>query len=75
MKHGDGILSWASGKIYSGQWNENKMHGEGKLTDLNGKTRHGIWENGLRINWEERSTRSSGKVSFRNPGSMIVKSR
>ena len=74
MKHGDGILSWASGKIYSGQWNVNKMHGEGKLTDLNGKTRQGIWENGLRINWKERSN-SSDKASFRNPGSITVKSR
>ena len=52
------------------------MHGKGKLTDLNGKTKHGTWENGKRIDWKENgsSDKSSCDKKFKS-ASMTVRSR
>jgi len=29
MKNGDGVLNFADGSSYEGQWKKNMMHGEG----------------------------------------------
>jgi hypothetical protein len=39
--HGKGKLTWTSGKIYDGQWENDEKHGEGQLTWPNGKKYNG----------------------------------
>ena len=40
------------GRIYTGQWLNNKQHGRGVITDhSDGVPRMGLWENGKRIQW------------------------
>ena len=42
-RHGQGMYTWNSGKIYKGAWKNNLMDGEGEMTD-NGYTVRGIWK-------------------------------
>ena len=46
--HGQGVMFWADGAYYSGEWAENQQHGEGKEVYPGGKKlRHkGLWKNG-----------------------------
>jgi hypothetical protein len=43
--HGQGEYTWPDGKVYTGEWRNGKMHGEGKMK-VKGKTVKGTWENG-----------------------------
>lgn len=36
MFHGKGTYRWSSGATYSGQWQFNRMHGEGSWTSAEG---------------------------------------
>jgi hypothetical protein len=48
--HGKGICFWKKGKkhdsVYQGQWVSNKMHGYGKINNINGFEYKGRYENG-----------------------------
>jgi len=37
--------------MYEGKWKDDKQHGEGMYTDLNGETKRGIWNEGEREKW------------------------
>ena len=51
-KTGYGIYKWKDGRVYQGYWFKGKQHGLGIFKDPNkNKTRHGLWENGQRIQW------------------------
>ncbi len=38
---GFGKYVWIDGKVYEGEWSNNKMHGRGKMTFPNGKSYEG----------------------------------
>jgi len=46
IKHGQGKMIYSNGEIYSGCWDNNKMHGKGKLLEPNILT-IGCWKNGI----------------------------
>ena len=48
MKQGHGEYSYANGKKYNGNWEDNKKHGEGIWTFKDGKKQRGIWNLGER---------------------------
>ena len=45
--HGQGIFTWSDGRIYKGEFQNNKKHGKGVYTYPDGKYYDGMWENGL----------------------------
>jgi hypothetical protein len=47
MKHDHGAFEWADGSRYVGNWQNNKMHGQGHFKDASGnKPFKGLWQNG-----------------------------
>ncbi len=46
--HGKGVFYWKSGKIYEGEWKNNKMFGYGVLKWPDGKVFEGHFENDLK---------------------------
>ena len=51
-KHGFGIYTWADRRCYEGYWFKGKQHGIGTyLVPKDNKTKHGLWEDGKRIEW------------------------
>ena len=44
--HGYGIFNWADGRIYEGQYLEDKKEGEGILTWPDGRRYEGPWKAG-----------------------------
>jgi hypothetical protein len=47
QKDGDGIYKYASGKVYDGEWENNKKHGQGTLTCVDGGKYSGLWKKGV----------------------------
>ena len=43
-----GTLTFKNGTRYTGEWKNNRYHGQGTFTDSNGDTFTGEWKNGLR---------------------------
>lgn len=46
---GQGIYNYKDGSFYGGEFLNGKFHGKGYSVDKDGKTKMGIWENGLLI--------------------------
>lgn len=46
MYEGFGLMRYANGSVYAGQWKADKPHGEGHLTDAEGKSIHALWQDG-----------------------------
>jgi hypothetical protein len=44
--HGYGIFNWADGRVYEGQYFEDKKEGEGTLTWPDGRRYEGPWKTG-----------------------------
>ena len=43
---GNGTFEYLNGAVYDGDWEENRKHGRGRLTEANGRNVHiGEWEN------------------------------
>jgi hypothetical protein len=47
MKNGAGKYTWTDGRIYKGEFRDNKIHGMGMLRTRYGDTYIGMWENNL----------------------------
>jgi hypothetical protein len=58
LKEGFGTYQWVDGKKYEGYWLKGKQHGEGKFTNGKGKSRMGLWEDGVKIRWIDNVTTS-----------------
>ena len=58
--NGTGLYRFADGAIYEGGWINNKMHGDGKYIDCDGKTFSGKFFNGA------FDSGANGYVSLRN---------
>ena len=41
--NGHGTMEYANGRIYVGEWKNNKRHGQGTLSYPDGGIRKGIW--------------------------------
>eukprot|EP00049_Salpingoeca_infusionum_P024881 m.796 g.796 ORF g.796 m.796 type:complete len:819 (-) comp744_c0_seq1:188-2644(-) len=46
--HGKGILQFANGNVYNGEWKDDEMDGQGTMQYANGDCYHGSWRNGGR---------------------------
>ncbi|EGD81036.1 hypothetical protein PTSG_10979 [Salpingoeca rosetta] len=46
VREGKGLMKFANGSIYDGEWSNDKMHGHGKLTLSDGTQYEGSFENG-----------------------------
>ena len=44
--HGHGIFTWPDGRIYTGNYVEDKKHGFGKFVWPDGKVYEGEWNDG-----------------------------
>ncbi len=44
MRHGEGKRTYADGRVYVGNWKEDKKHGKGKYTFANGDVYEGNWK-------------------------------
>ena len=44
--HGKGVFRWEDGRIYEGEYFENKKQGFGVLKAKNGKKYEGFWDDG-----------------------------
>lgn len=42
---GQGKLTWSSGAVYEGQWENDRRNGQGTLTYANGYVESGTWKN------------------------------
>lgn len=49
---------WPDGRRYEGYWHDGKQHGEGRFTNSKGRTKVGLWENGIRIKWIDKTSNS-----------------
>ena len=49
MKNGKGVYSWPNGKVYNGEWKDDKYHGNALVTNTKGMTKEYQFENGVRI--------------------------
>jgi hypothetical protein len=47
-KQGYGIYRWPDGRVYYGQWKEDKFDGYGYFKDANGIEYYGPWKNSKR---------------------------
>jgi len=45
--HGKGIFTWADGRVYTGEYYEDKKHGFGKVEWPGGKAYEGQWREGI----------------------------
>lgn len=41
--HGKGIIEFANGAIYEGEWKQNRYNGFGEFTKANGEKTKGEW--------------------------------
>jgi hypothetical protein len=46
--HGYGIYRWRDGRVYYGEWKENKHDGYGYYKDARGSEYYGPWKNHTR---------------------------
>jgi hypothetical protein len=44
--HGKGVFTWADGRIYNGDYFNDKKHGYGEFTWPDGKKYCGLWQDG-----------------------------
>jgi hypothetical protein len=52
---GFGTLRFQNGQVWSGWWEDDKMHGPGTLTyPLTGTERRGYWEYGELLLWDNK---------------------
>ena len=67
-RNGFGILKWPNGDSYTGQWKDDKYHGEGTYSTVNGFTCKGLWEKGkMNGNGEEKFADGNSYVGeFKN---------
>jgi hypothetical protein len=42
--NGEGRLTWADGKLYKGQWKDDKKHGYGEYLWDDGRKHRGEWK-------------------------------
>jgi hypothetical protein len=50
---GYGIMEYADGDRYEGEWKDEKKHGYGKYTYADGRTKEGMWFEGKEVTQEE----------------------
>ena len=43
---GRGIFKWPDGRIYEGEYWNDKKHGKGRIISSHGRSKEGIWING-----------------------------
>ncbi|OLP98882.1 hypothetical protein AK812_SmicGene18630 [Symbiodinium microadriaticum] len=48
FRHGQGKFKWTNGRVYEGEWQLGKQHGQGALT-VEGKVTKGEWKSGVRV--------------------------
>ena len=48
-----------NGSKYTGEWLDNKQHGTGVFTLINGEEKSGMWEHGIRVRNPARSLKTS----------------
>ena len=53
MREGVGTYKWANGESYTGEWEDNYMHGEGTFTWPSGRVYTGHFENGVIVRTED----------------------
>ena len=53
MKDGKGIFTYIGYSTYDGQWKENKKHGVGMFTIIDGHPTRGRWVNDKRLKKDE----------------------
>jgi len=47
--HGIGTYRWTDGRVYFGDWVNDKQHGKGITYLANGKKQEGTFKNGLKV--------------------------
>ncbi len=57
------MFIWPTGKTYEGGWQKDKQHGIATITNTNGVTKLGLWENGKRIKWINNDDHLSTKAA------------
>jgi len=62
-RHGQGTLTYANGRTYSGEWKDNKQNGLGTYIEhgIFGRTYTGEWKDGL---YNGQGTMTNGGKSF-----------
>ena len=45
-------MIFSDGRMYIGNWENDKQSGEGELILSNGSKRVGIWKEGVKVEWE-----------------------
>jgi hypothetical protein len=70
--HGTGTFSWPDGRVYKGEYVEDKKHGHGVFTWSDGKTYDGSWAHGKQsgiglftIKGPDGTTKSARKGEWR----------
>ena len=48
-RHGQGTLTCADGRTYTGGWKDGDHHGQGTMTYADGRTYTGEWKDGLPV--------------------------
>jgi hypothetical protein len=59
---GFGVMRWADGGQYEGEWKQDRRHGSGKMRYANGDVFEGLWHNDSRVDGEGRMLYSNGDV-------------
>lgn len=54
--HGDGTYTWNDGRVYNGEWSDDKMHGKGIFTWPDGRIYDGFFENDQIIDQSKTAT-------------------
>jgi len=49
--HGQGLFTWADGRMYDGDYFDDKQHGEGIYLTSKGEVKRGEWKEGKRVKW------------------------
>ena len=47
--HGRGLFKWPDGRMYDGEYMNDKKHGKGTLISAHGRRKEGLWANGKMI--------------------------
>jgi len=40
-----GVTTWPNGQVYTGNYENDKRHGQGRMEHPDGRTEEGMWEN------------------------------
>lgn len=47
--HGHGVFKWTDGRIYEGEYQNDRKNGKGVFKSASGKQKEGVWQNGKQI--------------------------